>query len=113
MIKIVYYVIHINFLIKSTDSCCKLRRGQHETSRKICIKLRNIVKKLDLKKIKTENILADSRKLKCQEKSSPEFQWTDDDIQLLMEATQNLKVEKDYKGLNWELFLGLTLTVCS
>ena len=45
--------------------------------------------------------------------SSPEFQWTDDDIQLLMEATQNLKVEKDYKGLNWELILGLTLTVCS
>ena len=34
------------------------------------------------------------------EKSSPEFQWTDDDIQLLMEAAQNLKVEKDYKGLD-------------
>ena len=44
-------------------------------------------------------------------KSSPEFHWTDDDIQLLMEATQNVKVEKDYKGLNWELTLGLTLTV--
>ena len=40
-------------------------------------------------------------------KSSPEFQWTDD-IQ-----PQNLKVKKDYKGLNWELTLGLTLTVCS
>ena len=26
-----------------------------------------------------------------------------------MEATQNLKVEKDYKGLNWKLILGLTL----
>ena len=39
-------------------------------------------------------------------KSSPEFQWTDDDIQLLLEVTQNLKVEKDYKGLNWELNLG-------
>ena len=47
------------------------------------------------------------------EKSSAEFQWTDDDIQLLMEATQNLKVEKDYEGLNWELILGLTLTLCS
>ena len=40
---------------------------------------------------------------------SAEFQWTDDDIPLLMEATQNLKVEKDYKGLNWKLILGLTL----
>ena len=45
-------------------------------------------------------------------KSSPEFQWTDDDIQLLLETTENLKFEKDYKGLNWELTLGLTLTVC-
>ena len=41
-----------------------------------------------------------------------EFQWTDDDTQLLLEATQNLKVEKDYRGLNWTLTLGLTLTVC-
>ena len=40
-------------------------------------------------------------------KNSAEFQWTDDDIPPLMEATQNLKVEKDYKGLNWELILGL------
>ena len=46
-------------------------------------------------------------------KSSPEFQWTDDDIQLLVEATQNAKVEKDYKGLNWQLILVLTLTICS
>ena len=46
-------------------------------------------------------------------KNSAEFQWTDDDTTLPMEATQNLKVEKDYKGLNWELTLGLTLTVCS
>ena len=30
-----------------------------------------------------------------------------------MEATQNVKVEKDYKGLNWELTLGLTLNVSS
>ena len=34
-------------------------------------------------------------------KSSPEFQQTDDEIELL-EATQNLKVEEDYNGLNWE-----------
>ena len=31
-------------------------------------------------------------------KSSPEFQWTDDYIQLLLKATQNLKVEQGYKG---------------
>ena len=34
--------------------------------------------------------------------SSPEFQRTDDEIWSLLEATGNLKVEKDYKGLNWE-----------
>ena len=33
------------------------------------------------------------------EKSPPEFQWTDDAIQLLLEAIQNLKVEEDYKIL--------------
>ena len=32
-------------------------------------------------------------------KSSPEFQWTDDEIQLLLEATQNLK-DEDYKILS-------------
>ena len=32
-------------------------------------------------------------------KSSPEFQWTDNEIQLLLEATQNLKVEEDYKKI--------------
>ena len=32
-------------------------------------------------------------------KSSPEFQWTDDEIQLLLEATQNMKVEEDYKKI--------------
>ena len=46
-------------------------------------------------------------------KNSAEFQWTDDDIPLPMEATQNLKFEKDYKGLNWELILDLTVTACS
>ena len=46
-------------------------------------------------------------------KSSPEFHWTDNDTQLLMKATQNLKVKKDYKRLNWELTLGLSLTVWS
>ena len=33
-------------------------------------------------------------------KSSPEYQWTDDEIQLLLEATQNLKAEEDYKILS-------------
>ena len=32
-------------------------------------------------------------------KSSPEFQWTDNEIQLVLEATQNLKVEEDYKKI--------------
>ena len=46
-------------------------------------------------------------------KSSLEFQRTDNDIQLRVEATQNLKAGKYYKGLNWELTVGLTPTVCS
>ena len=33
-------------------------------------------------------------------KSSPEFQCPGDEIQLLLEATQNLKVEEDYKILS-------------
>ena len=37
--------------------------------------------------------------MKMSGKSSPEFQWTDDEIQILLEATQNLKVEKDYKKI--------------
>ena len=40
-------------------------------------------------------------------KSYPEFQWTDHDIQLLLEATQTLKVEKDYKGLTEKITKGL------
>ena len=33
-------------------------------------------------------------------KSSPEFQWTDDKMQLLLEATQNFKiVEENYKKI--------------
>ena len=32
-------------------------------------------------------------------KSSPEFQWTDDEIQLLLKATQNLKVEEEYEKI--------------
>ena len=44
MIKNVYYVIYINFPIKSTDSCWKLRRCQHETSLEKYIKLRSILK---------------------------------------------------------------------
>ena len=35
-------------------------------------------------------------------KRSPEFQQTDDEIELLLEAMQNLKVEEDYNGINWE-----------
>ena len=31
--------------------------------------------------------------------SYPEFQWTDDEIQLLLEATQDLNVEQDYKKI--------------
>ena len=63
------------------------------------IKLRSIEDKLGFKKIKTKNILADFE-IKMSGKSYPEFQWTDDDIQLLLGATQNLKVEKNYKGVN-------------
>ena len=37
------------------------------------IKLRGIVKTLGLKKIETKNILADCRKLKCQEKVLQNF----------------------------------------
>ena len=32
-------------------------------------------------------------------KSSPEFQWTYDEIQLLLENTQNLKVDENYKKI--------------
>ena len=32
-------------------------------------------------------------------KRSPEFQWADNEIQLLLEVTQNLKVEEDYKKI--------------
>ena len=60
----------------------------------------------------TKNILVDSWKLKCQEKVIQNFSGLTM-IRSYMEATQNLKVEKDYKGLNWKLTLGLTLTVCS
>ena len=41
--------------------------------------LRSKLKKWCLKKIETKNILADWRKLKCQEKGSTDFQWTDND----------------------------------
>ena len=37
--------------------------------------------------------------IKMSGKSSPEFQWTDNEMQLLMEASQNLKVEEDYKDI--------------
>ena len=32
-------------------------------------------------------------------KSSPELQWTDDEIHILLETTQNLNVEEDYKKI--------------
>ena len=32
-------------------------------------------------------------------KSLPEFQWTDDEMEVLLEATQNVKDEENYKGL--------------
>ena len=31
--------------------------------------------------------------------SSLEFQWTEDEIQLLLETTRNLKVQEDYKKI--------------
>ena len=47
------------------------------------------------KKLKQKNILTGWGNLKCLEKVSPEFQWTDDKIQLPLEATQDLNVEED------------------
>ena len=32
-------------------------------------------------------------------KRFPEFQWSDDKIHLLLEATQNMSVEEDYKKI--------------
>ena len=66
MIKIVYYVIHINFPIKSVDSCW--REAVNMKFMEKYIKLRITVKIWGLKNIKTKNFLADWRKVKCQEK---------------------------------------------
>ena len=98
MIKIVYYVIHINFPIKSIDSCWLLKRGQHEIYRKIYW-ITKYSKKVWLEKNLNKKYSCWLRKIKMSGKSSPEFQWTDDEIQLLLEATQNLKVEEDYKKI--------------
>ena len=57
MIKIVYYVIHINFPIKTVDSSW-IKLVNMKFMEKY-IKLRSIVKKCGLKNIKTKNILAD------------------------------------------------------
>ena len=65
------------------------------------VRLRSIVKKWGLIKIETKYSCW-LRIIKMSGKSYPDFQWTDDEIQLLLEATQNLKVEEDHKGLNWE-----------
>ena len=71
MIKIVYYVIHINFPIKSVDS-----RWIEVANMKMMekyITLRSIVKIWGFKNIKTKDILADWRKVKCQEKVLQNF----------------------------------------
>ena len=41
--------------------------------------------------------------IKTSGKSLSELQWMHNEIQPLLEATQNLKPEEDYKGLNWEV----------
>ena len=71
MIKIVYYVIHINFPIKSVDSCW-IEVVNMKFMEKY-ITLTSIVKTWDLKNIKTKNILAAWRKVKCQEKVLQNF----------------------------------------
>ena len=38
--------------------------------------------------------------IKTSGKSLSELQWIHNEIQPLLEATQNLKAEEDYKGLN-------------
>ena len=71
MIKIVYYIIHTNFPIKPVDSCWKEVVNMKFMEK--YIKLRSIVKKWGLKNIKTKNILADRRKVKCQENTLQNF----------------------------------------
>ena len=72
-----------------------LKRGQHEIYRKIYW-ITKYSKKVWLEKNLNKKYSCWLRKIKMSGKSSPEFQWTNDEIQLLLEATQNLKVE-DYK----------------
>ena len=71
LIKIVYYVIHINFPIKSVDSCW-IEVVNMKFMEKY-ITLTSTVKTWDLKNIKTKNILAAWRKVKCQEKVLQNF----------------------------------------
>ena len=59
--------------------------------REKCIELRSVVKKWGLKKNQTKKYSCWLRKIKMSGKSYPEFQWTDNEIQLLMEASQNVK----------------------
>ena len=59
-------------------------------------------KKVRLDKTSNKKYSCWLRKIKMSRKSYIKLQWTDDEIQLILEATQNLKVEEDYKGLNWE-----------
>ena len=55
------------------------------------IELRSIVKKWGSKKIKTKNILADWGKTKMSGKSSPKFQWTDDEIPATIRSHSKLE----------------------
>ena len=71
MIKIVYWVIHVNFPIKSVDSCW-IEVVNIKFMEKY-IKLRSIVKQWGLKNIKTKNFLADGRKIKWQRKVLQNF----------------------------------------
>ena len=63
------------------------------------IELRSIVKKCGLGKNYNKKYSRGLRKIKMSGKRFPEFQWIDDEIQLLLDATQNLKAEEDYKKI--------------
>ena len=75
-----------------------LKRGQHEIFRKIYW-ITKYSNKLRLEKNWNKKHSCWLRKVKISGESSPEFQWIDDEIQVLLEASQNLKVEEDYKKI--------------
>ena len=35
-------------------------------------------------------------------KSSSEFRWTDDELELLLKCCADFKSQKEYQGINWE-----------